>query len=185
MNADMDDARLILQIRAGKTRLYGQLVARYQAPLFSMLLRCTRSEDVAFDLAQETFVRAFEKLDGFDAQRRFFPWLYTLGFNIARDHMRKYRTENRLTSRFGESDDDGALYADTHNAYEHADTQAALEQALALLAPDTREAVLMRHREGFSYQEVADALHIGLSNAKMKIHRGLEQLRRFMNAESI
>lgn len=64
-----DERRIIDQVRRGDTQLYARLVTRHQGPIYNLMFRMTRSEDQAFDLSQETFVRAFEKLDGFDTHK--------------------------------------------------------------------------------------------------------------------
>lgn len=178
-----DERNIITRVRRGDAQSYALLVARYEGPIYNLMLRMTRSEDLAFDLSQETFVRAFEKLAGFDANKAFFPWLYTVGMNVARDHLRKYGPERRSTQSLellsGETED----FPDPRQPHEDAMERAWLEQALDALPHDTREALVMRFREGFSYQEIAHALDIGLSNAKMKIHRGLELMRAALRAE--
>jgi RNA polymerase sigma-70 factor (ECF subfamily) len=178
-----DERRIIDQVRRGDTQLYARLVTRHQGPIYNLMFRMTRSEDQAFDLSQETFVRAFEKLDGFDTDKAFFPWLYTLGMNVARDHLRKHVQERQSTQSLELLSGETADVPDPSCPHDQAADRVLLEQALGALPHDTREALIMRFREGFSYQEIAHALDIGLSNAKMKIHRGLELMRATLRTE--
>jgi len=182
---EFDDSGVIRQIKSGKIQAYSLLVNRYQAPIFNLMLRMTRSEALAVELAQETFVRAFDRLDTFDTRRRFFPWLYTLGLNLVRDHLRSFALEQSRTRSFENLDGDTMEYPDPVSRLDEAIDREHLNAALAQVPALTREALLLRFREGFSLQEIADALEIGLSSAKMKIHRGLETLRVILAEEGI
>jgi RNA polymerase sigma-70 factor (ECF subfamily) len=80
---------LVYEILSGDVDSYALLVKRYQKPIYNLMLRMTGSEQDALDLSQETFVRAYEKLEKFDPSASFFPWLYTMGLNLARDFLRR------------------------------------------------------------------------------------------------
>lgn len=180
-----EDRRIVRQIRQGDTEAYAQLVTVYQTPIYNLMLRMTGSEDCAMDLTQETFIRSFEKLDGYDSTRNFFPWLYTLGMNVARDYLRRYTPERIRTRSLDLLHDEGYEFQDPQQSTDRAHDQAWLNSALEELPEATREALVMRFREGFSYEEIASALHLGLSNTKMKIHRGLAQLRSLLGADTL
>src|SRR4030042_528501 len=80
---------LVCEILSGDVNAYALLVKRYQKPIYNLMLRMTGSEQDALDLTQETFVRAYEKLEKFNPSASFFPWLYTMGLNLARDFLRR------------------------------------------------------------------------------------------------
>ena len=86
------DEKLISDILAGDVEAYAILVKRYQKPIFNLMMRTTSCEEDAFDLTQEAFVRAYEKLERFKPSGRFFPWLFTIAMNLARDFLRKTKT---------------------------------------------------------------------------------------------
>jgi RNA polymerase sigma-70 factor (ECF subfamily) len=140
----------------------------------------TGSEQDALDLTQETFVRAYEKLEKFNPSASFFPWLYTMGLNMARDFLRKtkrcpiesYDRENSLTVEFDQDD----------RLVDQIDIQK-LQERLQLLPVDYREALLLRFHEGLSVSEVAYALGLSLSAAKMRIQRGLLKLRQLLEKQ--
>lgn len=178
-----EDRRIVTRIGAGDTEAYAQLIGAYQTPVYNLMLRMTGSEDWALDLTQETFIRGFENLGAFDNTRTFFPWLYTIGMNVARDHLRKRTPERSMTQSLDLMHDTGYEPPDPRYPPDQAQDQVWLNHALAELPETTREALIMRFREGFSYEEIASALELGLSNAKMKIHRGLAQLRSLLDAE--
>ncbi len=168
------DQSLVYEILSGDVNAYALLVKRYQKPIFNLMLRMTGSEQDAFDLTQETFVRAYEKLEKFNPAAPFFPWLYTMGLNLARDFLRRanraqinsYESENSVSP---ESDLDDRLA-------DQIDIQQ-VQKGLQLLPVDYREALLLRFHEELSINEVAYALGLSISAAKMRIHRGLLKLR--------
>jgi RNA polymerase sigma-70 factor, ECF subfamily len=168
---------LVHEILSGNVNSYGLLVKRYQKPIYNLMLRMTGSEQDALDLAQETFVRAYEKLEKFDPSAPFFPWLYTMGLNLARDFLRRakrspvepYETEDSYSTDIDQDD----------RLADQIDAQQVLE-GLQTLPVDYREALLLRFHEGLSVSEVAYALGLSLSAAKMRIHRGLLRLRQLL-----
>src|SRR5262245_28052693 len=87
----VNDARLIEEVRHGDHAAFEQLVRRYENRLTGVLLRFVRDRELARDLAQETFLRVYERIDQFDPSRRFGPWLFRIGVNLALDYLRKRR----------------------------------------------------------------------------------------------
>ena len=83
------DARLVEECRRGDQSAFGELVIRYERRLLRVIGRFIRDADIAEDLAQETFLRVYERLDQYDASRRFGPWLFRIGVNLTLDYLRK------------------------------------------------------------------------------------------------
>jgi RNA polymerase sigma-70 factor (ECF subfamily) len=174
------EENLVYEILSGDADAYALLVKRYQKPIFNLMLRMTSSEQDAVDLTQETFVKAYEKLEKFNPAAPFFPWLYTMGLNLARDFLRRanrspidtYESENSFSV---EPDQDDRLA-------EQADIQQ-VHEGLQLMPVDYREALLLRFHEGLSINEVAQALGLSPSGAKMRIHRGLLKLRQMLGTQ--
>ena len=165
---------LVYEILSGDVNAYALLVKRYQKPIYNLMLRMTGSEQDALDLTQETFVRAYEKLEKFNPSASFFPWLYTMGLNLARDFLRRAR--RAPTEPY---EPEGNLSVDSDRDERLADRIDGQEvlKGLQTLPSDYREALLLRFHEGLSVSEVAYALGLSLSAAKMRIHRGLLKLR--------
>ena len=84
------DARLVEQAREGDDRAFAVLVARYERALIRVLARLVRDEELARDLAQETFWKVYNRLDRFDTTRRFGPWLFRIGVNLTLDALRRH-----------------------------------------------------------------------------------------------
>lgn len=173
---DNDDA-VIRDVLAGNVDAFGILVRRYQRPIFNLMRRTTGRDETAEDLAQDTFVRAYENLDRFRLDARFFPWLYAIGVNRARDWLRSAGVRRHLAC---DAPDAPWASAGCENPQPRLDERLDLPRvwrAVAQLPFDYREALVLRYREDLSFKEVAQALGIALSAAKMRVHRGLEMVR--------
>ncbi len=138
----------------------------------------------AEDLTQETFTRAYEKLNSFNAGKRFFPWLYSIGFNICKDYLRRKGIQNTLISGDFESEQ----WADPggDDCMKNADCVLEAEQvALAMekLPLLYSEPMLLYYREGLTSREISDALNISSSAVKVRIHRGREKLKRLLGVD--
>ena len=88
-NEQLSDARLVDLARGGDDRAFSVLVLRYERALIRVLARLLRDEELARDMAQETFWRVYKRLEKFDTSRRFGPWLFRVGVNLALDRLRR------------------------------------------------------------------------------------------------
>jgi RNA polymerase sigma-70 factor (ECF subfamily) len=172
-----DEQQAIAAVLAGDVNAFAMLVERYQRPIFNMAYRMTRSHADALDLAQETFLKAFEELHRFQAGKRFFPWLYCIGMNRSKNFLRRKRILPNISLDDCEPGS-GLDYPGQEEQIlcEKLDLQV-LADALQELPFDYREAVVLRFHEELSMEDVATALNLSLSAAKMRVHRGLKKLR--------
>ncbi|MBN1847793.1 MAG: sigma-70 family RNA polymerase sigma factor [Deltaproteobacteria bacterium] len=168
---------VITDILGGNKEAYAVLIERYQRPLFNLMLRTSLNSEDALDLTQETFVRAYEKLDRFNPSNRFFPWLYTIGLNLARDFLRKKRIRESRTDEIREAQESLSLASAEPNNLD----LDHIQEALATLSLESREAVILRFHEDMPVKDVAKTLGISISGAKMRIHRALLKLRRILD----
>lgn len=159
------------------------LVDRYQLPIYNLMLRCAGSGEDAADLTQDAFVRAFDRLPKFHGDRRFFSWLYSLALNLLRDWQRK-KTTRRAKHHLLEHEalDYGKEVSQDFGPEDREDLHL-LEKALFHLPSHTREILIFRYRHGCSIKEVAKAFKISESAAKMRLKRGIEQLRDMFEQE--
>ena len=147
------DENLISDILSGDVEAYAILVKRYQKPIFNLMMRTTCCEEDAFDLTQEAFVRAYEKLERFKPSGRFFPWLYTIGINLARDFSRRKKTREIKTAELYEMQKDLSVESDrSKSLLEKIDAQR-LKETLQELPLENREAVNLRFHEGMSIRD--------------------------------
>lgn len=96
------DARLVEAGRRGDQAAYGELVLRYEQRLVRVVYRFVHNMETAEDLAQETFLKVYDRLEQFDSSRRFGPWLFRIGVNLTLDYLRrKKRVAAGRCSRIG------------------------------------------------------------------------------------
>ena len=179
------DEKLISDILAGDVEAYAILVKRYQKPIFNLMMRTTYCEEDAFDLTQEAFVRAYEKLERFKPSGRFFPWLFTIAMNLARDFLRKTKTREIKKAELYEMQKDLSEESNLSKSLPDKIDAERVNEVLQDLPLEYREAVILRFHEGMSIREVSLSIGISISGAKMRIHRGLIKLRRLLSVEDL
>ena len=182
---DKNEVDLICDILAGDANAYAVLVKRYQRPIYNLMFRFTFSEADAFDLTQETFVKAYEKLQQFKPSGRFFPWLYAIGLNIARDQIRKAKRAKLMKEDLIHfAHNPGPDFPEENIVLGPLDF-SRVEESMKHLSLESREAIFMRFHEGMTVKEIAKALGVTASAVKMRIHRGLIRLRELLSGEPI
>lgn len=174
---DRDDAWAVSRTLGGDREAFAVIVRRYQGPVFRLMLRFTRDEGEAGEMAQDAFVRAYERLASYDPGRRFFSWLYTLALNLARDHARRAARAPLCNQ------DPDRIHAGPGNDPLASLEAARLLEALRGLPPRYSEALALRYIEEMPLDEVAEALGLSLSGAKMRVHRALGMLREHFGEE--
>ena len=171
------DEEIVEQVLDGEKELFGMLIDRYQRPIYNLMHRYAHNGDEAADLTQDVFVRAFDKLWSIRADGRFFSWLYGIAVNLAKDWQRKNNRRNsqlHIVEQVALVQDEGM---NQNLEVEHQENAHFLRQALLELRDQTREILILRYRHGCSIKEVADTFSLNESAVKMRIKRGLEQLR--------
>ena len=175
-----DDQRVIYAILNGEVNAYAVLVARYQKPIYNLMFRMCGSVADAADLSQDTFIKAYEQLHRFKEGRSFFPWLYTIGLNHCRNFLRLRKSRQDVPTEDCELDT-GLDDPSTHEKRLLAQLDVErLHEALDRLPIDYRESLILRYHEELALEDVAEALEISLSCAKMRVHRGLKKLREIL-----
>ena len=181
---ELYDQRIITAVLTGNVDAYRHLVVRYEKPIFNLMYRMTGSREDALDLAQETFMKAYEKLEHFKTGSRFFPWIYTIGLNHGRNFIRDHKMEKQCLVDMGQDESwVGRPSQQNQRVWSPLDVQR-LREGLQQLPLDYREAMILYYHEGFSMKEIAGSLELSVSGAKMRVHRGLRKLRQIMDGES-
>jgi RNA polymerase sigma-70 factor (ECF subfamily) len=162
------DAQLIERVLAGEREAFSELVLRHQDALYRYALSLQLAPDVAQDLAQDAFVRGYERLHQCRDRDRFRSWLLGILRHLALDYRRDLR---RFTVGL-----DGINEGDVARPPPPLDLRHALAGALAALPELLREAFLLRHQQGYSYEEIAAITGSRVSAVKMRVHRAREQL---------
>lgn len=153
--AEPNDAWLVERARHGCHQAFGVLVKRYERKLIRVLTRLVRDPEQARDLAQETFWRVYQRLDQFDAARRFGPWLFRVGVNLGLDWLRRLKLENAvLSTNHAAAGRARAAPADP-DPLVRAELAQEVQSVLSRLPASYRTILVLRDLEGFSTSEVA------------------------------
>jgi RNA polymerase sigma-70 factor (ECF subfamily) len=154
-------------------------VRRYQRPIIGFIARMLGQRGdpaLAEDLAQETFVKAFQKLAAFDTSRRLSSWLFRIAHNTTVDAIRRARPPivamDAAAPELRDASDD-KLPADL---VERKALGRALEEALAALRPEYRAAIVLRYEDGLPFSEIAHVLGVPEVTARTHVHRARRQL---------
>ncbi len=184
----LTDQEVVLLARGGQERAYRELVRRYERPIFSLLYRMVRDRELAEDLSQETFVKALNAIESYRPEYKFSSWLFKIANNAAIDHLRRRELDTLSL--------EGSPHAVTPDAMEATALQIGdraenpldiveakelggeIERAIALLRPEYRACILLRHVDGRAYEEIAEMLDLPLGTVKTYIHRARNELRR-------
>jgi RNA polymerase sigma-70 factor, ECF subfamily len=182
------DAELVTSTLRGSQDAFRELVVRFERPVYSLVQRMVQNPATAEDLAQEVFLKAYRRLDTYNAQWKFSSWLFKIAHNTAIDHLRRGVPETVPLESEGE--DRGVLSAvladeaseSPHAAAERRDLGRSLELALAHLRPEYRVAVVMFYAQGASYQEICEVTGLPLGTVKTNLHRARKELAQAMKS---
>jgi RNA polymerase sigma-70 factor, ECF subfamily len=183
MSRFLDDHSLVQACRAGQTEAFGALVARYQDRLYPTVLRLIGSKEDAEDVVQDTFVRAFEKLDQFQGDSSFYTWIYRIAVNLALTGYRRRRVRSLLRPRVGRQafltgdPPDLSPEADPAVPLERAEREKLVESALNKLVPEHRAVVVLKDFDGHRYEEISAILNIPVGTVRSRLHRARCELR--------
>ncbi len=183
------DRNLVGAAVAGDREAFASLVERHHARILALLERLTGCHHQARDLAQETFVSAFRKLDSFAHQSEFSTWLHRIACNHAAAAARRRRPTVSLDAATATAD--GAVRAAEPSArlpevsarLEQAELAERIAAALDKLDERYRAVVVLCDMQGATYEEIAETLDIPVGTVRSRLHRGRLELRQFVQPE--
>jgi RNA polymerase sigma-70 factor (ECF subfamily) len=158
-----DDADLVGRCMQGHVEAFEPLVARYERVVFNLALRMVGDREDARDLAQNTFLKAYEKLGTYDPRHRFFSWIYRIAVNECLNFVSRRRPAQELDPGLASGDD-------PHEQAEAGELDVRIQQGLAKLPPDLRLALVLRHFLELSYAEMSGVLRIPEKTVKSRLH---------------
>lgn len=183
----LSDEELMEQLQAGVVAAIDILVDRYSERLSHYLYGFVGDEQKVDDLLQETFIRVFRNRHSYARIAKFSTWLYTIAGNLARTEYRKNKRDP-TTSIYRTTRDDEEYELQLPDGQRHPDRMAdqpiyrdAIQKALQQLDEPFREAVILRDKQQFSYQEIAEITDAPIGTVKSRIHRGREQLQELLD----
>ena len=186
-----DNSELIKRAIEGDETAYRQLMENYRGAIFNLLYRMVQNKEETEDLVQEAFIKAFKALPSFNEEYAFSTWLYKIAINNCIDHMRKkrlktYSINKPLRSKDGELErefPDSSLSPDKELL--HDERARLIETAIDELPEHYKIAIIMRHSEEKSYEEIAKFLDIPLGTVKARIFRAREMLKKRLKGKLI
>ena len=183
--SDLPDEKLIVLTLKGKTRAYDELIRRHSRKLNAMLIQMLNSEADAYDVAQESFLKAFHSLRYFKGNSSFYTWLYSIALNNARNHLRKRKRERSYSLDNDEKGNplekdselaDANLEADPVRKAQVNDLRGKLARAIAQLSPAHQEVVNLCDIQGLSYPQIARMINISEGTLRSRLHYAHRQL---------
>jgi RNA polymerase sigma-70 factor (ECF subfamily) len=189
---DQQTGLLVRRCLGGDATAWEEIVRLHSRRIYNLCYRFTSSPDDAQDLTQDVFIKIYRTLGTYDVEKgAFTTWLTTLTRNLLVDHFRRTR-QNRLTDSMDaglREEEDSLSLSD--RLEDHApnpddrlaskETQKIVQQALARLSPDLREAVILRDLQDLDYKEIAQVLKVPEGTVKSRINRGRMELARLLS----
>ena len=169
-----DESFLIARAQRGDPSAFEEIVRLYQRRVYGVALRIVRAHDVADDVTQEAFLRAWRSLDRFELGRPFGPWVCRIAANLAVNHVRSPRAreeglpEGHAETRTNAPGPLGALL--------DAEGATVLERAMGQLPQEQRAVLVLRVVEELSYAEIAETLGISPGTVMSRLFRARERL---------
>ncbi len=173
----MTDEQIIGRVRGGETRMFGELVRRYQDPVYGMVARAVGAGEDAEDVAQEVFLRVFRGLDGFKGESKFSTWLYRVTWNLCADWLRRNRRPDRRTAKVDEADSLADGRVDLEGGLLEQEQRAAVRRALDRLDEKYRGVVDLHYYQKLSYDQIAAVLDLPLKTVETRLYRARKMLR--------
>jgi RNA polymerase sigma-70 factor, ECF subfamily len=182
--ATIDESTLVAQAREGDTVAFGELVRRYESKIFRLAQHITQNREDAEDVLQETFLKAYEHLDQFQGNSKFYTWIVRIAVNQALMKLRRRKADRSVS--LDETIDTGednivreiaAWGEDPEERFSREELGELLDSAIKGLEPPYRSVFVLRDIEDLSTEETADALGLSIPAVKSRLLRARLQLR--------
>lgn len=173
------DEELVSRARDGDERAFGSLVDRYHAGVYRLALSLVSESDIAQDVAQNAFLKAWRALDSFRGDAAFRSWLFTIAANEARGHLRR-RVRRKETALDGVAPPEATGPSPEEEAV-RAQEAARARRALAALPEKQRMSVSLRLDEGLSFREIGALIGSSEGAARVNYFHGIRRLRELMS----
>jgi RNA polymerase sigma-70 factor, ECF subfamily len=168
---DEDDATLVRRCVEGDRTAFERLVLRYQKPVFNAALRMLREPQDAMDVAQSTFLKAYEHLADYDPRFKFYSWIYRIAINESLDALGSRKSFEGLN---GEEPDEAP---GPERQVQGQQSQRVLEEALMHMQPELRSVIVLRHIMHLSYEDMAEVLVLPAKTVKSRLYSARQLLR--------
>lgn len=181
MSTGLGDSEVISRVLQGEQNAYAELVNRYQAYVFTLVMRMIKSREDAEEVAQDIFVKAYRSLADFRGESKFSTWLYTIVNTTCITFLRKkklevHSLENEKIFEVADSKDSGFRA----NMIEQKSRVNMVNEAITMLSPDDAEIITLFYKAEQNLEEIARILAIESNTAKVRLHRARARLKEKM-----
>jgi RNA polymerase sigma-70 factor, ECF subfamily len=183
--ADVSELDLVRRCQAGDTEAFDELVTRYRTRVFGMIYNMVHSEQDAWDLAQDSFLKAWKSIKRFRGRSSFYTWIYRIVMNVTIDWLRKKQIKGAGT----EFDDAIQLRhvdpasktvpkteALPYETMERDEIRVRIDKAIAQLSPEQRAVILMKEIDDMQYHEIAEALGCSIGTVMSRLFYARKKL---------
>ena len=182
MSNQSSDQKLVERVQKGEKGAFDLLVLKYQHKIVNLIMRYVRDPELAQDISQEAFIKAYRALPRFRGDSAFYTWMYRIAVNTAKNHLAAVRRRPMDI----ELDMQDPEQYDLHAKLKETDTpegvtlsnelQEAVERAIAALPEDLRTAIVLRELEGMSYEEIAQTMECPVGTVRSRIFRARDAI---------
>ena len=167
-----EDLQLVRRSQAGDTDAFGELVTKYRTKIFNMIYDIVGNENDAWDLAQESFLKAWRSIHRFQGRSSFYTWLYRITTNVTIDSLRRKCRRSEV-----ELDDTIPTFLPSPgDNYERAEIRDQVYAALAQLGPEHRAVIVLKEIEDLQYREIAEILNVSIGTVMSRLFYGRKKL---------
>jgi RNA polymerase sigma-70 factor, ECF subfamily len=177
VRSTQDDSELVARMQRRDPQALGELYDRYGRVAYALILRVVRDTGIAEDLVQETFLRVWNRVHGFDAQKGSIgPWLLAVARNRAIDYLRSAGGRERNAVEYEEIEHP-SLFCDMEKDIISSDKARIVKSAIEKLSPNHRQVIELAYFEGLSQTEMAERMGQPLGTVKTWVRTALKNLR--------
>jgi RNA polymerase sigma-70 factor (ECF subfamily) len=182
MSNQSSDKKLVKRVQKGDKGAFDLLVLKYQHKIVNLVMRYVRDPEIALDITQEAFIKAYRALPRFRGDSAFYTWMYRIAVNTAKNHLAAQRRRPMDV----ELDLQDPEQYDLHAKLKETDTpegvtlsnelKETVERAIAALPEDLRTAIILRELDGMSYEEIAQTMECPVGTVRSRIFRARDAI---------
>lgn len=182
MSNEATDLELVKRVQKGDKGAFDLLVLKYEHKIVNLVMRYVRDPEIALDISQEAFIKAYRALPRFRGDSAFYTWLYRIAVNTAKNHLASQRRRPMEMELDLQDPEHYGLHAklqetDTPEAISLCrELQEILERAIHALPEDLRTAIILRELDGMSYEEIAETMDCPVGTVRSRIFRARDAI---------
>jgi len=177
---DKEDWQLVRKAKKGQHKAFEKLVFKHQKAIYRVVRKMVLDHDDTNDIVQDTFIKAYSRLEQFNEQFPFYPWLHRIAINTTLNFIEKYR---RYQETFNRSDNQDVYSSQNGNSLQkiiHNEFEQQIKLALERIPVEQRIVFMLRTSEDLGYQEISEQLEISIGTVMSRLSRAREKLKELL-----